>query len=71
MVTVNDETSCLDVVLSKLTIGLFFVRLVGKEMHSFSADAVLLVMCREHYDKDGYVFDYEVFLKESNNESIV
>lgn len=44
--------------------GIYIPRMVWKEMHSFSADSVLLVLSNEHYDESDYIRDYEDYRKE-------
>ena len=68
-VTVKDGVNDIDIVLDNPTRGLFLDKMVWKEMHHFSADAVLLVLCSELYDKNEYVFDYNEYLMEIRNES--
>jgi dTDP-4-dehydrorhamnose 3,5-epimerase-like enzyme len=40
-----------------------------REMHSFSADCVLLVVASEHYDASDYLRDYSGFLKERGRDT--
>lgn len=42
--------------------------MIWREMHDFSEDCVLLVLASEHYNESDYIRDYEIFLKEVNNE---
>ncbi|MFD1802236.1 sugar 3,4-ketoisomerase [Mixta tenebrionis] len=70
-VTIKQGMDNVDFVLDSPTRGLFLDRMVWKEMHSFSDDAVLLVLCSEPYDKNEYVFNYAEYLLEVKNESHV
>lgn len=67
-VTVKDGVNDVDIVLDNPTRGLFLDKMVWKEMHHFSENAVLLVLCSEPYDKHEYVFDYDEYLMEIRNE---
>lgn len=43
--------------------ALYLDRMVWKEMHSFSEDCVLLVLCSEHYDSTEYIYDFDEYLE--------
>jgi len=53
-------------VLDSPSKGLFIDSFVWKEMRSFSNDNILLCLCSEHYDPNEYIFDYNEFLVEIN-----
>lgn len=62
IVTIHDGVSCQDVVLDRQTKGLYLDKMIWKEMHSFSKDSVLMVLCSETYDKDEYIHDFQEYL---------
>ena len=41
--------------------GLLIGPSIWREMHRFSADAVLMVLADRHYDEDDYIRDYDSF----------
>ena len=47
--------------------GIYIPTMVWKDMYDFSSDSVLLVLASEHYDKEEYIRDYDMFLKETLN----
>lgn len=56
-----------EIILDKPYKGLYLNKLVWKEMHSFSENAVLLVLCSEEYDSEEYVYDFKELEKEVND----
>lgn len=60
-----------EVILDSPTKGLYLNRMVWKEMHNFSTDAVLLVLCSEYYDKNEYIHDFDEYLVEMKNAPII
>ncbi len=63
-VTIKTLHDAVDIELRKPNTGLWVDRLVWKEMHSFSDDAVLLILSSELYDKNEYIADYRSYLEE-------
>ena len=60
--TTREET-----LLISPTKGLLIESMVWREMHDFSADCVLLVLAREHYDEADYIRSYPAFLEQMKN----
>ena len=50
-------------VLNRPHTGIYLPRMVWKEMYDFSEDSVLLVLAGTHYDPEGYVRNYDDFVK--------
>ena len=48
--------------------GLFVGRMTWREMHDFSADAILLVLASERFDEDDYIRDYDEFLTQARDD---
>ncbi len=46
--------------------GLFVDKMIWREMHDFSEDAVLMVLASELYDENDYIRNYDEFLREAN-----
>lgn len=44
--------------------GILLEGLIWREMYDFSKDCVLVVLASEHYDREDYINDYDVFIKE-------
>jgi hypothetical protein len=42
--------------------GILIDKMIGREMHNFSDDCVMLVLASEHYDEVDYIRDYDEFL---------
>ena len=42
--------------------------MIWKDMYDFSEDSVLLVLSSEPYDSDEYIRDYDLFIREVNQE---
>jgi|688.fasta_scaffold842200_1 hypothetical protein len=53
-----------EVLLDKPTLGLYLPKMIWKEMYEFSKDAILLVLTNTLYDKDEYIRDFDLYLKE-------
>lgn len=49
--------------------ALWLDKMVWKEMYDFSEGSVLLVLSNEIYDKDEYISDYDLYVKEFGNDS--
>lgn len=47
--------------------GLYLEPMIWREIFDYKDNAVLVVLASELYDKDGYIRDYEEFLKEAVN----
>ncbi len=62
IISVNDGKKVEDIKLDTKTKGLYLDCMVWKEMHSFSDDCILLVLCSEFYDSTEYIHDLEQFL---------
>ncbi|MCF1457409.1 MAG: WxcM-like domain-containing protein [Shewanella sp.] len=58
-----------DVILSSPKQGLLIDGLKWREMHDFSENCVLLVLASELYDTSDYIWDYDAFLREIENEN--
>ena len=63
---VDDGRVRADVVLDRPDVALQIGSMVWREMHSFSPDAVLLVLASAHYDPADYIRDYGQFLAKVN-----
>lgn len=59
---VDDGATRADVPLDQPDLALEIGSMVWREMHSFSPDAVLLVLASAHYDSADYIRDYQQFL---------
>jgi dTDP-4-dehydrorhamnose 3,5-epimerase-like enzyme len=53
-----------EVLLDKPNIGLYLPNMIWKEMYEFSKDSILLVISNTFYDKDEYISDFDLYLKE-------
>lgn len=58
----GNETDIIE--LNRPRMGLFLQTMLWKDMYDFSPDSVLLVLASEHYDGKEYIRDYDMFLKE-------
>ncbi len=47
--------------LNRSYYGLYIPRMVWRELDNFSSGSVCLVLASELYDKEDYMYDYEVF----------
>lgn len=63
-VTVKMPDSAEEFLLDTPTKALFLDNMVWKEMHSFTDDALLLVVCSEFYNKAEYINDFNEYLLE-------
>lgn len=45
--------------------------MVWKDMYDFSEDSVLLCFSSEHYDAEEYIHDYDEYVKEMKEESLI
>lgn len=61
-IMLDDGTERVDVLLDKPNLGLYVDSVVWREMHSFSPDAVLMVLASEYYTEADYIRDYDAFL---------
>lgn len=61
-IMLDDGTERVDVLLDKPNVGLYVDSVVWREMHSFSPDAVLMVLASEYYTEADYIRDYDAFL---------
>jgi dTDP-4-dehydrorhamnose 3,5-epimerase-like enzyme len=59
---VDDGTTRADVRLDRPDLALEIGSVIWREMHDFSADAVLLVLASAPYDTTDYIRDYDQFL---------
>jgi dTDP-4-dehydrorhamnose 3,5-epimerase-like enzyme len=55
-----------EVLLSKANQGLVIGKMIWHEMHSFSKDAILLLLASDYYIEDDYIRNYDEFVKECN-----
>lgn len=55
-----------EVLLSKANQGLVIGKMIWHEMHSFSKDAILLLLASDYYSEDDYIRNYDEFVKECN-----
>ncbi|ENE5173040.1 FdtA/QdtA family cupin domain-containing protein [Vibrio cholerae] len=62
IVTVNNGVHSKDIILDCQTKGLYLDKMVWKEMHSFSKNSVLMVLCSEKYDQEEYVHNFDEYL---------
>lgn len=53
-------------ILNSPTEGIYLPQMVWKEMYKFTSDAVLLVISDCIYDRQEYIYDFDMFLKEAN-----
>ena len=59
--TLDDGTAREEVLLNSPFKGLYINAMKWREMHSFSADCVLMVLADSHYDESDYIRNYEDF----------
>ncbi len=59
---VDDGTISTDVTLDRPDLAIEIGSLIWREMHDFSADAVLLVLASAPYDPTDYIRDYDTFM---------
>lgn len=64
VISVNNGKGKEDITLDSPTKGLYLNNMVWKEMHSFSDNSVLLVVCSELYDSDEYIYSLNEFLEQ-------
>lgn len=55
-----------EVIMESPTQGVLIDPMIWHEMHSFSADCVLLVLASAHYDESDYIRDYDDFLRQAS-----
>ena len=48
--------------------GVYIPRMVWKDMYDFSEDSILLCLASEAYDNSEYIRDYQVFVKEMEEQ---
>lgn len=63
-IVLDDGTARTEHQLERPDEGLLVGRMTWREMHDFSADAILLVLASEPFDEADYIRDYEAFLAE-------
>lgn len=66
IVSVHDGVNKKDITLDSQTKGLYLDKMVWKEMHSFSKDSVLVILCSEKYDQQEYIYDFKEYIKVVN-----
>jgi len=62
--TLNDGTDEESFILDNPRKGLYVPQMVWCELHSFSKDAVCLVLASDIYDENDYILEHNEFLKE-------
>ncbi len=60
---IDDGTLRQEVVLDRPSLGLYMPALTWGTQYAYSADAILVVLASEPYDKQDYVEDYDEFLE--------
>lgn len=58
-ITVDDGVNSCDILLSLPNVGLMIGPGVWRVLHSFSSNAVCIVLASQHYSEDDYIRDYE------------
>lgn len=58
-----------EVLLSSPDMGIYIPPMVWCRLRDFSADAVVLCLADEDYDRSTYINDYETFLLEARAQS--
>lgn len=53
--------------LNRSYYGLYIPRMVWREVDNFSSGSVCLVLASELYDREDYIYDYEIFKKLAKN----
>ena len=62
-ILIDDGLQKQEIVLNSGSQGLFMDVMMWHEMHDFTSDCVLLVLCSELYDEGDYIRNYNEFLK--------
>lgn len=62
VIRVDDGSMSADVLLDRPDLAIEIGSPIWREMHHFSADAVLLVLASAAYDTNDYIRDYSTFL---------
>lgn len=63
IIHLDDGSETAEVPLESPNVGLMLDSAVWREMHSFSKDAVLMVLASELYDESDYIRDYDTFIE--------
>ena len=67
-VVLDDGTSRSEVVLDRPDIGLYLPPMVWGIQYKYTPNAILLVLVSDVYDSNDYIRDYDLFLKELNQD---
>ena len=59
---IDDGITSVDITLDRPDLAIEIGSLIWREMHHFSADAVLLVLASAPYDAEDYIRDYDTFM---------
>jgi hypothetical protein len=59
---VDDGTSRQEVILDRSDLGLYMPAMTWGTQHTYSADAILLVLASRRYEVEDYIDDYDEFL---------
>ncbi len=70
-VMVDDGYKKTDIRLENPTQGLYLGKMLWKEMYNFSDNSVMVVLSDQHYNKDEYIRDYDVYLKMIQTTQVV
>jgi dTDP-4-dehydrorhamnose 3,5-epimerase-like enzyme len=64
LIMVDDGRNQAEVLLDRATLGLYIPPRIWAVQHTYSSDAMLLVLASEIYRAEDYIRDYEEFLRE-------
>ena len=67
-VSIDDGKTKEEILLNNPSSAIYIPKMTWKEMYNFSKDCVLLVISDCIYDPEEYIKNYDLFLKEVNNE---
>ena len=68
-IKVDDGKQIEIIELNEAHTGLYLNKMIWKEMYDFSPDSVLLVLTNTNYDNKEYIREYDIFIKEVNNDA--
>ena len=69
MITLDNGNEKGTVLLDNPYEGIYVPNNMWREMHDFSEDAVLLVLASDFYREEDYIRDYNIFLKNIEEEN--
>ena len=54
--------------LNRSYYGLYVPKMMWRQMQNFSTNSLALIVTNTEFNRDDYIYDYDLFLKEKSNE---